>query len=130
MIKHSTLAATLCIMLTVSSFTLANEHEKMMQQMMQMQRCISESIDPSYLEEMAANGEKMADKIKQLCESGQRQPAQDTAMNYAKEMQSNPNFQALQKCTAMMGNALPGTQALQEEFDIETLKERHVCDEF
>lgn len=129
MTKLSTLAATLCILATVSTFTQANEHEKMMQQMMQMQQCISEHVNSGYLEDMAKNGEKMANQIKQLCESGQRQQAQDTAMNYAKEMQSNPNFQAMQKCTAQLGNAFPGAQALQEEFDIDSLKENHVCDD-
>ncbi len=129
MIKPSALAATLCIITTATSMAHANEHEQMMQSMMQMQRCISETVDMRYLEDMAANGEKMAKHIKQLCESDQRQQAQDSAMTYAKDMQSNPNFQAMKKCTAQMGNAFPGAQALQEEFDIDSLKENHVCDE-
>ena len=129
MIKPSALAATLCIITTATSMAHANEHEQMMQNMMQMQRCISETVDMRYLEDMAANGEKMAKHIKQLCESDQRQQAQDSAMTYAKDMQSNPNFQAMQKCTAQMGNAFPGASALQEEFDIDSLKENHVCDE-
>lgn len=129
MIKLSALAATLCIITTATSMAHANEHEQMMQNMMQMQRCISETVDMRYLEDMAANGEKMAKHIKQLCESDQRQQAQDSAMTYAKDMQSNPNFQAMKKCTAQMGNAFPGAQALQEEFDIDSLKENHVCDE-
>ena len=129
MIKHSALAATLCIITTATSMAHANEHEQMMQNMMQMQRCISETVDMRYLEDMAANGEKMAKHIKQLCESDQRQQAQDSAITYAKDMQSNPNFQAMKKCTAQMGNAFPGAQALQEEFDIDSLKENHVCDE-
>ncbi len=129
MIKPSALAATLCIITTATSMAHANEHEQMMQSMMQMQRCISETVDMRYLEDMATNGEKMAKHIKQLCESDQRQQAQDSAMTYAKDMQSNPNFQAMKKCTAQMGNAFPGAQALQEEFDIDSLKENHVCDE-
>ena len=129
MIKPSALAATLCIIVTTTSMAHANEHEQMMQNMMQMQRCISETVDMRYLEDMAANGEKMAKHIKQLCESDQRQQAQDSAMTYAKDMQSNPNFQAMKKCTAQMGNAFPGAQALQEELDIDSLKENHVCDE-
>ena len=129
MIKHSSLAITLCLSASISFVTQANEHENMMQQMLKMQTCISETVDMRYLEDMAANGEKMAKHIKQLCESDQRQQAQDSAMTYAKDMQSNPNFQAMKKCTAQMGNAFPGAQALQEEFDIDSLKENHVCDE-
>ena len=129
MIKPSALAATLCIITTATSMARANEHEQMMQNMMQMQRCISETVDMRYLEDMAVNGEKMAKHIKQLCESGQRLQAQNSAMTYAKDMQSNPNFRAMQKCTAQTGNAFSGAQALQEEFDIDSLKENHVCDE-
>lgn len=58
MIKPSALAATLCIITTATSMAHANEHEQMMQNMMQMQRCISETVDMRYLEDMAANGEK------------------------------------------------------------------------
>ena len=129
MIKHSSLAITLCLAASISFVTQANEHENMMQQMLKMQTCISETVDMRYLEDMATNGEKMAKHIKQLCESGQRLQAQNSAMTYAKDMQSNPNFKAMQKCTAQMGNAFPGAQALQEEFDIDSLKENHVCDE-
>lgn len=128
MIKPSVLAATLCIISTATSMVHANEHEQMMRNMMHMQRCISETVDRRYLEDMAANGEKMAKHIKQLCESGQRQHAQDTAMSYAKEMQSNPNFQAMQKCAAEINNSLPSAQVLQESFTAEHLKDNHVCD--
>lgn len=129
MIKHSSLAITLCLAASISFVTQANEHENMMQQMLKMQTCISETVDMRYLEDMATNGEKMAKQIKQLCESGQRQQAQDSAMAYAKDIQSNPNFQAMQKCTAPMGRSFPGAQALQEEFNIDSLKDNHVCDE-
>jgi hypothetical protein len=116
-------------MATASSFVQANEHEKMMQQMMQMQLCINKNVDPSYLQDMSQNSEKIANQVKQLCETGLRQQAQDTAMHYAKGMQSNPNFQAMQKCTTHMDSAFPGASALQEEFDIDALKKNHVCDE-
>ena len=129
MLKLSRFAATLCIMASISSFAQANEHEKMMQQMMLMQQCISQNVSASYLEEMAATGENIATQVQQLCASGQRQQAQDTAMNYAKDMQNNPNFQAMQKCTEQLGQVLPNAKVLSDDFDIETLKEQHVCDE-
>lgn len=129
MIKPLSLAATISIIATSSSIAQANEHEQMMQNMLQMQRCISETVDMRDIEAMASNGEKMAKHIKQLCESGQREQAQDSAMTYAKDLQSNPNFQAMQTCTAPMGRSFPGAQALQEEFDIDSLKDNHVCDE-
>lgn len=95
MFKSPFLATALCCMIAISSFTHANEHEKTMQGMMQMQRCMTENIDVSYLETMAANGDKIANSIEQLCHTGQRQEAQDTAMDYAEQMQNDSNFQAL-----------------------------------
>lgn len=58
-----------------------------------MQRCMTENIDVSYLETMAANSDKIANSIEQLCHTGQRQEAQDTAMDYAEQMQNDSNFQ-------------------------------------
>ncbi len=129
MLKYPILAATLCLMTAISPCTPANEHEQMMQGMMQMQRCITESVDANYLEAMAKNSEKMANSIEQLCNAGQRQEAQDTALDYAKQMQSDPNFQALQKCIAQIGGAFPSIPALQDEFDLEALSKSHVCDD-
>lgn len=129
MFKSPILAATLCCMSIISSFAQANEHEKMMQGMMQMQRCITENVDASYLEAMAENSEKMVNTIEQLCHAGKRQEAQDTAMDYAKQMQNDSNFQGLQKCIAQIGSAFPGMPALQDEFDLEALSENHVCDD-
>ncbi|WP_205342554.1 hypothetical protein [Denitrificimonas caeni] len=129
MLKYSILAATLCITAIASPFTHANEHEQMMQQMMQMQSCMAENVDASYLEGMAKNSEKMVDQIKQLCQSGQRQKAQDTAIVFAKDMQKNPNFQAMQKCMTQLGGAFPSVQAMQEDFDLDDLNKNHVCDD-
>jgi DNA-binding FadR family transcriptional regulator len=112
-----------------STVTLANQHEQMMQGMLQMQRCMTENVDASYLEKMAKNSEVMANKIEQLCQAGQRQHAQDIAMDYALKMQKDSNFQAMQNCMAQMGGALPGAQTLQEDFDLDALNKNHVCDE-
>ena len=129
MLKHLTLAVTLCIVGATSTLTFANEHEQMMQGMLQMQRCIAENVDASYLDSMAKNGEAIADKIEQLCQAGQRQQAQDTAMDYAIKMQKDSNFQAMQNCMAQIGSALPGVQGLQDSFALDALNDNHVCDE-
>lgn len=129
MLKHLSLVATLCVLSTTSTLTLANEHEQMMQGMLQMQRCIAENVDASYLDSMAKNGEAITDKIEQLCHAGQRQQAQDLAMDYAIKMQKDSNFQAMQNCIARIGSALPGVQELQDSFNLDELNNNHVCDE-
>ncbi len=129
MIKPYLLAATLCSITTATAMVHANEHEQMMRNMMLMQRCLSENVDMRSLAEMGAHSEKMTQQIKQLCASGKRQHAQDSALAYAKDMQNNPNVQAMQKCAADIDNSLPSAQVLQKSFTIEHLKENHVCDE-
>lgn len=129
MFKHLTLSVTFCMIGATSTLTLANEHEQMMLGIMQMQSCIAESVDASYLENMAKSGEAIADKVEQLCQAGQRQQAQDTAMDYAIKMQSDTNFQAMQKCMAQISDTLPNTQALQDNFIMDDLNKNHVCDE-
>ncbi len=129
MIKPSALAATLCIITTATSMAHANEHEQMMQNMMQMQRCISETVDMRYLEDMAANGEKMAKHIKQLCESDQRQQAQDSAMTYAKDLQSNPQLPSHEKMHSTNGQCFPWCTSIARRVRYRLLKENHVYDE-
>lgn len=129
MLKYLTLAVTFCMMTLTSTLTLANQHEQMMLGIMQMQNCIAENVDASYLESIAKDSEAIANKIEQLCQAGQRDQAQDTATDYAKKMQNDANFQAMQKCMAHMGDALPDTQARQDSFDLDALNENHVCDE-
>ncbi len=127
--KYLTLVITFCVMTASSTLTLANQHEQMMQGMMQMQRCMAENVDASYLESMSKSGEAIANKIEQMCQAGQRQQAQDAAMDYAKKMQSDKNFQALQKCMAQMGDILPNSQSLQDNFIMDDLNKNHVCDD-
>lgn len=129
MLKPLTLAVTFCMLSVTSALTLANEHEQMMQGMLQMQRCIAENVDASYLDSLAKSGEALANKIEQLCQAGQRQQAQDIAMDYAIKMQKDSNFQAMQNCMAQIGSALPGVPGLQDDFDLDALNASHVCDE-
>lgn len=129
MLKFLSLVVTFCMTTIISTLTLANQHEQMMLGIMQMQSCIAENVDASYLESIASDSEAIANKIEQLCQAGQRQQAQDTAMDYAKKMQNDANFQAMQKCMARMGDALPDTQKRQDNFLMDDLNKNHVCDE-
>ena len=133
MLKFPALAVIFCITAAMSSFTYANDQQEMMQNamqgMMQMQHCLSESATPQFLEEMSKNSDKINNKLKRLCQAGQRQEAQDTAMAYSKEILKNPEFQAMQKCFAQIDSNLLGAADMQEAFNLESLNETHICDE-
>lgn len=125
MFKFLILAATLCIMAATSPFSQANEYERMLEGMTQLERC----LDVSYLDELTKDGEKVSNQIEQLCHAGQRQKAQNMVLDYAQELQKNPNFQSMMKCLAKIDSDVPGASHLQEAFDMDRLHKTNVCDE-
>ena len=129
MLKKISLASIFCIMTTTSPITLANDQEQMMQSLMQMQRCMTDNVEASYLQSMTESAGAMSAQVKQLCEKDQRQQAQEIAINFAKKTQTDPNFKAMQKCMADMGDALPNAPAMQSDFDLDELSKNNVCDE-
>ena len=137
MLKFPVLATTFCAMAAVSSFTYADDQEQMMQNMMnnamqgimQVQHCLTESTNPQFLEEISKDSDKISNELERLCQAGQRQEAQDTAIAYSKKMLKNPEFQAMQKCFAQIDSDLLGSTDMHELFSLEALKKTHICDE-
>lgn len=137
MLKFPVLATTFCALAAVSSFTYANDQQKMMQDMMnnamqgmmQVQHCLTESTNPQFLEEISKESDKISNELERLCQAGQRQEAQDTAIAYSKKMLNDPEFQALQKCFAQIDSDLLGSTDMHELFSLEALKKTHICDE-
>ena len=137
MLKSPVLATTFCVLAAASSFTYANDQQKMMQDMMnnamqgmmQVQHCLTESTSPQFLEEISKESDKISNELERLCLAGQRQEAQDTAIAYSKKMLKNPEFQAMQKCFAQIDTGLLGSTDMHELFSLEALKKTHICDE-
>lgn len=137
MLKFPVLATTFCVLVAASCFTYADDQQKMMQDMMnnamqgmiQVQHCLTESTNPKLLEEISKNSEKISNELERLCQAGQRQEAQDTAIAYSKKMLKDPEFQALQKCLAQIDSDLLGSTDMQEAFNLESLNKTHICDE-
>ena len=137
MFKFPVLTTTFCVLAAASSFTYADDQQKMMQDMMnnamqgmmQVQHCLTESTNPQFLEEISKNSEKISNELERLCQAGQRQEAQDTAIAYSKKMLKDPEFQAMQKCFAQIDSNLLGVADMQEAFNLESLNKKNICDE-
>lgn len=99
---------------------------KMMEQAQKAQTCM-QGIDMSALDGLEAEGKQKQAEIKSLCADGQRDKAQDNAVDYAKEMMARPEMQAMQKCGDLLRGMIPEMPF--DNFE-EKYKNSHVCDEF
>lgn len=129
MFKRPVLAVTLGLLTTFSALSYANDQQKMMESMLQFQRCFAENINEQDLEVMSKNSEKMAEQLEQLCQAGKRQEAQNSAIKFTQQMLDDPTFKAMQACVAQVDIAFPGMPDLKSEFSLEELKKTHICDE-
>ncbi len=97
-----------------------------MGQLQEAMACMK-NIDMSVVKGLEAEGKKMEAEVDALCKSGNRDGAQDKAMEYAMEMRKRPELQKMQECGKMAAGMLP-----KGVFDdlVEEGKNRHVCDDF
>ena len=107
------------------------EMQKNMQKMdmgkMQEAMACMKTIDRSALKGLDEEGKKIQAELKRLCRSGNRDEAQEKAMEYGKEMMSRPEIKKMRECSKKAAGMLPkmGFEELMEEG-----KDRHVCDDF
>ncbi|MEX2517325.1 MAG: hypothetical protein WD572_10545 [Gammaproteobacteria bacterium] len=99
--------------------------QQMMQQAEQMQKCMTR-VDESELEIFGARAEVMEQEINALCDAGQRDQAQQLALEYGKQISNSNVMQELKQCGDMaqvLLEQLPGLSAQTAEAD-----DLHVCD--
>jgi len=105
--------------------------QRNMQQMdmgkMQEAMACMQNIDMSALKGLEEEGKKIEAELDALCKSGNRDGAQDKAMEYAKEMRNRPELQEIQECGKMAAAMMP---KMAFEDLVEEGKNRHVCDDF
>lgn len=85
------------------------------------------NIDRSALEGLEEEGKKMEAEVAAMCRSGNRDGAQDKAMEFAMEMRSRPELKKMQECGKMAQGMLP--KGAFEDL-VEEGKNQHVCDDF
>lgn len=99
--------------------------QNMMQKMQEMQQCM-ESIDQSQLDRIQSRSEQFKREIDALCGEGKRDQAQKLAMNFAKEIGSDPSMKKMQECSKLAQDAMPN---MVQEFEEKDYSQHHVCDE-
>lgn len=99
--------------------------QNMMQKMQAMQQCM-ESIDQSQLDKLQSLSEKFKQEVEGLCAEGKRDKAQARAMDFAKEISSNPSMKKMQECSKLAQGAIPNMPEVFEEKDY---SQHHICDE-
>ncbi len=105
--------------------------QRAMQQMdmgkLQEAMACMKNIDMSVVKGLETEGKKIEADLDALCQSGNRDGAQDKAMEYAMEMRDRPELQKLQECGKMAQGMFP--KGAFEDL-LEEGKNRHVCDDF
>lgn len=99
--------------------------QKMMQQAQEYQACI-QRVDKEEIRKFQQQAMELNDEIKALCDSGDRDKAQEIAMKFGKESENNPVMQAMQECEKLAPDmSSDGPQEMEEEIDY---SKEHVCD--
>ena len=104
--------------------------QRHMQQMdmgkMQEAMACMKDIDQSALEGLEEEGKKMKAEVEAMCRSGNRDGAQDKAMEYGKEIMNRSEMKKMRECSKMMAGMMPKMpfENLEEEG-----KNRHICDD-
>jgi predicted transcriptional regulator len=104
--------------------------QKMMQQVQEAQACM-EKIDQSELKKLEKKSQQFEAEMKSLCANGQRDAAQDRAMDYMKEVVNSPVVQQAKRCGEKMKGMMQGMNQpgslMTEDRDYTN---QHVCDSF
>lgn len=99
--------------------------QKMMQGAMAMAECFG-NLDEGRMKALAEESEAKEKEIRQLCKAGQRDEAQDVAVEYGKKYINSSEFQQLKKCADQSQGMFPAISDMSEFVEFE---DKHVCDE-
>jgi len=99
--------------------------QKMMLQMQQAQACMAD-LDQAELQKFGEQAKRMDASVKALCASGKRDEAQQEAVTFAREVNSNPSMRKMQECSKMMAG-MPGMPAIPQGASEDD--NRHICDQ-
>lgn len=99
--------------------------QMMMEQAAKMQTCMA-GIDQARLQTMGAESEAVMSEIKGLCAAGQRDAAQDHAMDFGQRVAASAEMKKLADCSAGMRGMLPSMARLAQTMPDNNT---HVCDQ-
>ncbi len=100
-----------------------------MQAEAEVARACMAGIDREEIDALQREAQELDRELKALCNSGEREKAQVTALAYATQIRNNCTLQAMRECsekmTGMMANMMPKFPS--HEY-YEELESRHICD--
>lgn len=115
---------------------LVGDPEKMQQEAEKMSKSFAEAascMNDEAFKKMQAEGMAVAEKVKALCSKGDREGAEQAAVEYSKKMAASGAFKKLQDCAGQLMARMPASfveqaraQAAQNGGEGE--KPPHVCD--
>lgn len=103
---------------------------EIMQQLQEMTACIS-TIDQDEMKALEKESKNIEAEVKGLCESGNRDKAQELVMEFRKNMVNLPALTTMRKCTEVMSGAMKGMlpEIMSAEKMLKDYSDKHVCDE-
>ena len=104
-----------------------DDMQNMMQQMQKMQACMQE-VDQSRLKEFEQQGQAVEREVKALCSAGKRDEAQNKAMEFGRQVATDPDMQKIMECGKMMSSAMP-KMPYREQASEPDASSSHVCDQ-
>jgi hypothetical protein len=94
--------------------------QELQQQAVDIQRCLN--VDQERLNQLAQEGQRVGERIKALCQNGERQKAQQLAMAESKRFKEDPIIRKISQCS----NSL--VQKMRGNMDDWIDDKKHVCD--
>ena len=101
--------------------------QNMMQQMQKMQACMQE-INQARLQEFEQQAKKAEAEISTLCANGKRDEAQRKAMEFGRQVATDPDMQKMVECGKMMSSATPMMPYMAQASEPDS-SATHVCDQ-
>lgn len=98
-------------------------NEEQMQQI--MQQCMA-NIDEAGMDRLARKGKQMEEKLRTLCDAGERDKAEKTAIAYGKTIADSKVIEEFKKCGDMASDIINSLPMSADP----SAAERHVCDSY
>jgi hypothetical protein len=116
-------------MFLLTSVAALAQGDDTMAQLQEMAACM-QTIDQNEIKGLEKKSKKFEKEVKGLCKKGKRDEAQETAIEFSKEMMNSPVLVTMRKCTekmpASMKDMMPDTDPAKMAKDYSN---KHVCDE-
>ncbi len=100
--------------------------QRMQEQAQKAQLCMQD-VDMSAVKALEPRARQMESEVKALCAQGERSAAQDKAIDFSREIASDPSLQKMRECGEMLEGMMPQISFIGDD-DAES-SDSHVCDE-